>query len=83
MYYSDNETLDKKGNAMTTLYVVVQSLGGYAREDADRPGCAGVYTEKDIAAKVAKVSHGTVIPIELDHIHPGYLDMAKMCGMKL
>jgi len=69
---------------MTTLYVVVDSVGGYAREDADTPGCAGVYTDKakaDIVAKLA--SGGTVIPIVVDHIHPGYVEMAKVYGYKL
>ena len=69
---------------MTTLYVVVESLGGYAREDADRPGCAGAYTDKAVADIVAKlVSSGRVFPIEIDHIHPGYLEAAKAYGFKL
>ena len=68
---------------MTTLHVVVQSLGGYAREDADRPGCAGVYTDKPTADAVAKVARGEVVTIELDHIHPGYIEMMKMLGIKL
>jgi len=69
---------------MTTLYVVVDSVGGYAREDADSPGCAGAYTDPEVANIVAKlVSSGRVFPIEIDHIHPGYLEAAKAYGYKL
>lgn len=69
---------------MTTLYVVVDSVGGYAREDADRPGCAGVYTDPKVAETVAKLANGArVIPVELDYIHPGHYAMAIVYGYKL
>lgn len=69
---------------MTTVYVVVYSAGGYAREDSDVPAVAGAYTVKAKADLVAKVHYGSrVIPIELDHVHPGYADHLLALGFKL
>ena len=68
---------------MSKMYVVMHSVGGYCREDADRPACAGVFTSEDVANTVSKVVHGSVVPVEVDYIAPGYIDTARVFGFKL
>ena len=68
---------------MTTIYVVASAVGGYAREDADTPGCTGAYTDKARAETVAKLCRGVVCPIEVDYVPPGYVEAAKVYGYKL
>lgn len=66
---------------MTTVYVVVYPVGGFAREDADRPDCGGVYTKEEDAKIHAKVIRGTVVPVEVDYMSPGIIANAKELGI--
>ena len=68
---------------MAMIYVVAQAKGGYAREDADTPGCAGAYTDPKVAETVAKLCRGVVCPIEVDFVPLGYVEAAKVYGYKL
>ena len=63
----------------TTLYAVVYSMSQYAP-----PQCAGVYSDEKMANLVAKVNFGSaVVPVELDHIHPGHQSHLEALGYKL
>ena len=64
-----------------TLFVVIYSIGGYAREDADQPQCGGVYTDITQAQIHAKIVHGRVAAIALNHMPAGILASAKEFGM--
>lgn len=62
---------------MTTVYVVVNTIGGYAREDADQATCEGVFSTPELAEKVQKASRGQVVAVELDKVMPGYAAFYK------
>jgi hypothetical protein len=64
------------------LHIVHKTVGGFTREDRDDSHIVGVYTDEDVAKKVAIASHAQVASIELDHIPPGYRSFAKELGMK-
>ncbi|MBI6883137.1 hypothetical protein [Pseudomonas putida] len=66
-----------------TLYIVAGTIGGFAREDAAVPSVAGAFTDEQVAKKVASVTHGQVIPVELDVIKPGILESLKAFGFKI
>lgn len=66
---------------MAIVYVVVYSIGGYAREDLPRPGCSGAYTKESDAKIHARVMCGTVVPVEVDYMPPGIVANAKELGM--
>lgn len=61
-----------------TLFVVVQLIGGYAREDAQRASVVGVYTDNNKAALVASASgfDAQVFPVALDAVPKGILENA-------
>ena len=66
---------------MTTVYVVMRSIGGYAREDDPIPKCAGVFTDED-KARIAKFAvGGQIIEKTLDQLEPGYIAHAKALGL--
>ena len=60
------------------LFVVVQLIGGYAREDAHNASVVGVYRNKDKADLVAAASGfgAQVFPVMLDAIPAGILQNA-------
>lgn len=58
---------------MTTVYVVHGTASGYAREDPLVSSVAGVYTTREIAQKVAIVTHGTISAVTLDEVSAGLL----------
>lgn len=67
----------------TELHVVVAMSGGFAREDAPTPSLVGVYTDPDLAKKVA-LAYGfsaTVTPVKVDHIMPGVLQNMQALGL--
>jgi len=66
---------------MTTVYAVVYSIGGYAREDASVPRVGGVYSHEEDARIHSKVVHGDVVPVEIDVMPAGILESAKQLGM--
>lgn len=70
---------------MTTLHVVVSTVGGFAREDAARPRCVGVYTDPVVAGQVRTLAGpGTEVQtIEVDHIPPGLLEAAQHMGFEI
>lgn len=61
-----------------TLFVVVQLIGGYAREDAQSASVVGVYRSKEKAELVAAASGfgAQVFPVMLDAIPAGILQNA-------
>jgi hypothetical protein len=64
----------------TILYVVHQTVGGFAREDSERSHVVGVFTDASTANKVKLVSHGEITEIKLNHIPAGFLNMIKEFG---
>ena len=67
---------------MTTLYAVIGTTGGYAREDSPSADIVGIYSTDDVAQKVAKVGFGyKVVPVELDYIHLGHLEFLRQIGV--
>lgn len=68
-----------------TLYAVITTIGGFAREDAPVPHVIGIYSDETIANQVRILaSCGAVVkPIELDAIAPGYLQSAEQMGFKI
>ena len=69
---------------MTTLYAVVQTVGGFAREDAPQARCVGVYADKLVADQVKCLagSGASVQPIELDVVPPGFVQSAQHFGIE-
>lgn len=61
-----------------TIFVVVQLIDGYAREDAQGASVVGVYTDNDKAALVASASGfgAKVFPVALDAAPKGILENA-------
>ena len=64
------------------LYAVHRTRGGYAREDAATSDVIGVYTDKEVARKVALIGHGQWMEIELDYIPPGIKAAADEFGFE-
>ena len=65
------------------VYVVHRTRGGYAREDAPTSDVIGVYTDKEVARKVAILGHGRYDEMEVDYIVPGIKAAAPEFGMTL
>lgn len=67
------------------VFAVIKTIPGYAREDAERAHCIGVYSDEDTANKVKQSSgFGALVKqIELDTIPEGIRDFAKALGYKL
>lgn len=65
------------------LYVVASTTGGYAREDAAEPHVCGVFTDENVAKKVAMVGHGKVFTMPLDQVGAGYIETMRAMGIKL
>ena len=70
---------------MTTLYAVVQTIGGFAREDAPQAQCVGIYADKQVADQVKRLagSGAAVQPIELDVVPPGFVQIAQQMGLSI
>lgn len=66
---------------MSTIYVVLHSVGGYAREDLPTTHASGAYSLESDAMVHAIVVHGTVVPIELDYMPHGIVANAKELGL--
>lgn len=66
---------------MTTLYAVIYTIGGYAREDASVAKVGGIYTNEVDALVHALVVHGEVVEVELDKMPVGILETAKQFGI--
>lgn len=64
------------------LYAVSRPVGGYARELAARSEIVGVYTDREIARKVAVLSSGTYEEVELNYIWPGIRASAPEFGLE-
>ena len=65
------------------VYVVHRIRGGYAREDAPTSDVIGVYTDKEVARKVALTGYGQYMEVELDYILPGIKAAADEFGFEL
>lgn len=68
-----------------SLFAVVRTVGGFAREDAAEPSLVGVYSDPSVANDVCRLAGGDsrVVPFELDHINPGLRDTAHAYGVTL
>ena len=62
------------------LYVVVYMVGGWSRDCSDTAEVAGVYTDEDLAKKVAIACRGEVRTVDLNKIKPGHLGMLQALG---
>jgi len=67
----------------TKVFVVHRTRGGYAREDAPTSDVLGVYTDKEVARKVAILGYGEWMEVEVDYIYPGIKSAAPEFGFKL
>jgi hypothetical protein len=65
------------------LYIVHRSRSGYAREDAPYSDVVGAFTDKEVARKVAILSYGQYMEVEVDYIMPGIKAAAPEFGMTL
>ena len=65
------------------VYVVHRTCEGYAREDAPTSDVIGVYTNKEVARKVAILGRGSYDEMEVDYIVPGIKAAAPEFGMTL
>lgn len=65
------------------VYVVHRTRGGYAREDAAESDVVGVFTDKEVARKVALLSYGRYDEMEVDYIMPGIKAAAPEFGFTL
>jgi hypothetical protein len=65
------------------LYVVHRTRAGYAREDAPTSDVLGVYTDREVARKVAILGHGQYMEVEVDYIMPGIRAAAPEYGFEL
>lgn len=65
------------------LYAVSRTVGGYAREDAARSETVGVYTDREIARKIAVLSGGIYEEVELNYIWAGIRAYAPELGIEL
>ena len=65
------------------VFVVHRTRPGYAREDASTSDVIGVYTDKEVARKVALLGHGRYDEVEMDYIFPGIKAAAPEFGMTL
>lgn len=61
------------------LFAVINTVGGFAREDAPNASIDGIFTDEKIAEIVRKASGSTakVVQVTLDEVKPGYIDFAK------
>lgn len=62
------------------LYVVHQTIAGYAREDRDCSSVIGTYTDSALADKIARAWSAQVKEVVLDEIPPGILDFLRHIG---
>lgn len=61
------------------LFAVINTVGGFAREDKPHASIDGIFTDEKIAEIVRKASGSTakVVEVEVDQVKPGYIDFAK------
>lgn len=64
------------------LFVVHNSVAGYAREDATNSNVIACLSDEKKAKMLAVVAHGKVQKIVVDEIPQGYLKMAQELGFK-
>ena len=62
---------------MQELYVVHATVSGYAREDAMNSSVIGVYTDQQLAIRVARAASGRVSAVGLDAVPQGILNHMK------
>lgn len=67
------------------LHVVIQTIGGFAREDADQVNVIGVYEDSEIADFVRKCASlsANVQGVTLNAIPPGFLKTGKEFGFRV
>lgn len=66
-----------------TLFAVLYTCGGFAREDAGHAEIAGLFTDETVAKKVAMACSGRVSPVVLNDIKPGYAEHLEALSVKL
>lgn len=61
------------------LFAVINTVGGFAREDASNASIEGLFTDEQIAEIVRKAcgSSAKVVEVQVDEVKPGYIDFAK------
>ena len=65
------------------VYVVHRTRSGYAREDAAESDVVGVFTDKEVARKVALLSYGRYEEMEVNYVMPGIKAAAPEFGFTL
>ena len=65
------------------VYVVHRTREGYSRGDALDSDVLGVYTDQEVARKVAILGYGKWMEVEIDYIYPGIKAAAPEFGMTL
>jgi len=65
------------------LYVVHRTRAGYAREDVPSSDVVGAFTDPEVARKVALLSYGQYMEVEVDYIMPGIRAAAPELGITL
>ena len=69
----------------TVLFVVVGTVGGFAREDAPEPSLVGVYSQAHMAQRVSALAGPGHVVIEnrLNEVSPGLTQQAESLGFGL
>lgn len=70
---------------MTQLHIVVDQVGGFAREDASTPCVIGAYTNPKVAQQVKIIANSgaSIHTVEINHVPEGYLRSAEQMGFGL
>ena len=65
------------------VFVVHRTSDGFSRSDTSSSDVLGVYTDKEVARKVALLSYGKYVEVEVDYIFPGIKSAAPEFGLTL
>lgn len=65
------------------VFVVHRTREGYSRGDALSSDVLGVYTDEEVARKVALLGYGRYDEVEVNYIFPGIKAAAPEFGMTL
>ena len=66
-----------------TIFVVHNTIGGYAREDAEQSNIVGVFTDETMAKTLARILGANCTEVTLNEVPKGYLSFARELGVKL
>lgn len=83
--FTDDFTNERAGKPGATVHVVTSLVSGYAREDASTSRAVGVYTDPELARKVAQLCGfgSSANAVEVNFVPAGIKSDADAFGIKL